>query len=168
MPMIAKTWVSTKEDAPERRDWYFVDGDSQIVGRLATQIATVLMGKHKATYTPHVDCGGYVVVTNVERVRFTGGEMQHPKVPYFSTKMANKDYASYSGFPGGRRVRSAAQVWEKRPEMILREAVRRMLPKNKLGRQMLSKLKLFVGPEHPHQAQQPQPFPEHLAPKTSK
>ena len=165
MPMLAKTWMSTKEQAPDAREWFIVDADGLIVGRLATQLATVLMGKHKATYTPHVDCGDAVIVTNVERVRFSGNEMQHTKIPYYSTKMEKKRYDSYSGFPSGRRIRTAVQVWEKNPERILREAVRRMLPKNRLGRQMLSKLKLCVGTEHPHQAQQARPLPEHLLPK---
>ncbi|APZ95009.1 50S ribosomal protein L13 [Fuerstiella marisgermanici] len=168
MPMLAKSWMAKKEQAEDIREWYVVDGDGEIVGRLASAIATVLMGKHKATYTPHVDCGGCVVVTNVEKVSFTGGEMAHPKVPYYSTKMHHKTYDSYSGFPGGRRVRSAVNVFETAPERILSEAVRRMLPKNKLGRQMLKKLKLFVGPEHTHQAQTPVPFPAHLVPKRNK
>ena len=165
MPMLAKTWMAKKEQAEELRDWYVVNADGQIVGRLATAIATVLMGKHKATYTPHVDCGGAVIVTNVEKVAFTGGQMQHPDVPYYSTKMAAKTYQSYSGFPSGRRVRSAVNVWQTAPERILREAVRRMLPKSKLGRQMLKKLKLFTGPEHSHQAQQAVDFPSHLLPR---
>jgi len=168
MPMLAKTWMSTKEEAPEAREWFIVDADGQIVGRLATQLATVLMGKHKATYTPHVDRGDAIIVTNVDRIRFSGNEMQHAKVPYHSTKMEKKEYDTYSGFPGGRRVRTALQVWEKSPERILREAVRRMLPKNRLGRQMLKKLKLYTGTEHPHQAQQPRPLPEHLLPKQKK
>ena len=165
MPMIAKTWTAKKEEADGLRDWYVVDAEGQVVGRLATQIATVLMGKHKATYTPHVDCGGNVVVTNVEKVTFTGGEMAHPEVPYYSTKMARKTYSSYSGYPGGQRVRSAVNVWQTAPERILREAVRRMLPKNRLGRQMLKKLRTFVGPEHTHQAQQPVEFPAYLTTK---
>ncbi len=165
MPMLAKTWMATKEQGPQLQDWYIIDGDAQIVGRLATQIATILMGKHKPTYTPHVDCGGNVIVTNVARLRFSGGEMQHPKVPYFSTKMQKKTYSNYTGYPSGLKVRSALHVWEKNPEKILREAVRRMLPKNKLGRQMLKKLRLFAGAEHNHQAQQPLPFPEHMLPK---
>jgi len=163
--MLAKTWMSTKEAAPDGREWFIVDADGLNVGRLATQLATVLMGKHKATYTPHVDRGDCVIVTNVERVRFSGNKMQHPQVPYHSTKMANKEYDSYSGFPSGRRVRTALQVWEKNPERLLREAVRRMLPKNRIGRQMLKKLKLYVGTEHPHQAQQARPLPDHLMPK---
>jgi len=168
MPMLAKTWVANKEQTEELRDWYVIDGEGHIVGRLASQIATVLMGKHKATYTPHVDCGGAVIVTNVEKIAFTGGEMAHSEVPYYSTKMANKTYDSYSGYPSGRRVRSAVNVWQTAPERILREAVRRMLPKNKLGRQMLKKLKTFVGPEHSHQAQQPVDFPEHLLPRRTR
>lgn len=168
MPMLAKTWVAKKEEAEDLRDWYHLDGDGQIVGRVATAIATVLMGKHKATYTPHVDCGGGVIVTNVEKVSFTGGEMAHPDVPYYSTKMARKTYDSYSGYPGGRRVRSAVNVFQTAPERILREAVRRMLPKSKLGRQMLKKLKLVVGPEHGHQAQKPEDFPQWLLPKRNK
>ena len=168
MPMLAKTWMAKSEQKEDLRDWYVLDGEGQIVGRIASQIATVLMGKHKATYTPHVDCGGAVVVTNVEKVAFSGNDMQHPDVPYFSTKMAAKTYDSYSGYPSGRRVRSAENVWQTAPDRILREAVRRMLPKNKLGRQMLKKLKLFVGPEHTHQAQQCLPFPEHLLPKKNR
>ena len=168
MPMIAKTWMAKKEQAGDLRDWYVIDGDGHIVGRLATAIATALMGKHKATYTPHVDCGAAVIVTNVEKVSFTGGEMTHPDVPYYSTKMARKTYDSYSGYPGGRRVRSAVNVFQTAPERILKEAVRRMLPKNKLGRHMLKKLKLVVGPEHGHQAQKPVDFPAHLVPKRTK
>jgi len=166
MPMFTKTWTATKEEAPESREWFVVDADGQIVGRLATCLATVLMGKHKPSYTPHVDCGDAVIVMNADRIRFSGGEMHHPKLPYYSTKMAQKQYDRYSGYPGGRRVRSAVQIWEKRPEQILKEAVRRMLPKNRLGRQMLRKLKLYTGSEHPHQAQQPRPLPDHLMPKS--
>ncbi len=165
MPRLTKTWMATKERALGSREWFTVDADGQIVGRLATQLATVLMGKHKATYTPHVECGDAIIVTNVDRVRFTGSEMQHPKLPYYSSKMANKKYVRYSGYPSGLRIRSAVQIWEKNPERILREAVRRMLPKNRLGRQMLKKLKLYTGTEHPHQAQQARPLPEYLMPK---
>lgn len=164
--MLPKTSMATKEEAPDAREWFVVDADSQIVGRLATQLATILMGKHKPGYTPHVDTGDGVIVTNVERIRFSGAAMQHTEMPYCSTKMAKKEYATYSGYPGGRRVRTGVQVWEKNPENILREAVRRMLPKSKLGRQMLKKLKLFTGPEHPHQAQQPRPLPDHLMPRS--
>jgi len=145
-------------------NWFVVDGDDQIVGRLATQIATVLMGKHKPTYTPHVDSGDCVVVVNAERVKFVGNEMTHPKHPHFSDKMSTKTYYTHSQFVGGLKATTAAKMWDKNPTEILRLAVRRMLPKNALARHMLDKLHLYVGSEHPHQAQQPQPFPEHLLP----
>ncbi len=157
---MQKTYMAKNTDVSP--DWYIVDADAQIVGRLATRIANVLMGKHKPTYTPHVDCGDYVIVLNVERVRFSGSSMQHPDHPYFSTKMLKKTYEHYTGYPSGRRVETAIQVWERKPEMILHEAVRRMLPKNKLGRQMLKKLKLHSGTEHNHQAQQPVDLPDYL------
>jgi large subunit ribosomal protein L13 len=159
-----KTWMAKKEEVCNP-DWYIVDADGHVVGRLATQIATILMGKHRPDYTPHVNGGDCVIVTNVERVRFSGGVMQHAQVPYMSTKMAEKRYARYTGYPGGHRERTAIETWQHRPEQILREAVRRMLPKNKLGRHMLTRLRLFVGTEHPHQAQQPKPFPAHLLPE---
>lgn len=152
--------MANKESVRPR--WYVVDADGEIVGRLATRLATILMGKHKPTYTPHVDCGDYVVVINAERVRFSGPPIAHESHPYFTKKMLDKEYDSYSGYPGGRTVRTAAQLLERHPERILQEAVRRMLPKNKLGRRMLKKLKLCVGSTHPHQAQQPQELPEHL------
>lgn len=152
-----------KKEAVQPR-WYVIDGDGQIVGRLASKLATVLMGKHKPSYTPHVDCGDFVIVTHVERVRFSGERLAHPTHPYFTDKMHQQTYERYSGYPGGRRVKTAAQLLETHPERILEEAVRRMLPKNKLGRKMLKKLKLVRGPHHPHQAQQPEDLPEHLRP----
>ena len=155
-----------KEDV--QSDWYVVDGDGLIVGRLATQIATVLMGKHKPEYTPHVACGDHVIVVNVERVRFSGKPLGHSEHPYFTNKVLLRTYERYSGYPSGRKVLTAAEVWKRHPERILREAVRRMLPKNKLGRRMLRRLKLYVGPEHPHEAQRPKPFPEHLLRKCGK
>lgn len=145
-----------------QNDWYVVDGTDQIVGRFATKLATILMGKHKPSYTPHVDTGDYVIVLNAHLVRFSGTEEANPNHPRFTTKMARKEYTSYSGFPSGLRVRTGAEVIEKKPDMILYEAVRRMLPKNKLGRQMLKKLRLVNGGEHGHQAQEPQPLPEYL------
>lgn len=162
MSVEQKTYMCKKEAT--QPEWYVLDADNHIVGRLAAKIAMVLMGKHKPGYTPHVDCGDYVVVVNAERIRFSGISMAHPRHPYFSKKMLNKTYDRYSGYPSGRKVRSAIEVWDRKPEMILYEAVRRMLPKNKLARVMLKKLKLCVGPEHSHQAQQPTPFPEHLLP----
>ena len=125
--------------------WLLVDASDKIVGRLATRLATILMGKHRPTYTPHVDTGDFVVVVNAEKVVFTG------------KKWDQKTYTWYTGYPGLRSI-TASQRRDLRPELILREAVRRMLPKNKLGRQMLKKLKLFVGPDHTHQAQQPEPI----------
>jgi large subunit ribosomal protein L13 len=162
MPAIPKTYMA--RPATVRPDWLILDVDNMIVGRIATQIATVLMGKHKAMYTPHVDCGDYVIVLNVERVRFSGASVSHPDHPYLTTKMMKKEYDRYTGYPGGRKILSGLEVWQRAPERILSEAVRRMLPKNKLGRQMLKKLKLYTGTNHPHQAQQPKPFPEHLLP----
>lgn len=159
---VAKSYMAKKETF--QPEWYVLDADGMIVGRLATKLATVLMGKHKPTYTPHVDTGDFVIVLNADRVRFSGTPVAHPKMPYYTKKAENKTYEHYTGYPSGRRVQSAAEVYEKHPEKILHEAVRRMLPKNKLGRQMLKKLKLVVGSEHSHQAQQPQELPEHLRP----
>ncbi|MDO5566251.1 MAG: 50S ribosomal protein L13 [Planctomycetia bacterium] len=123
--------------------WWLVDASDKVVGRLASDIAMYLMGKHRPTYTPHTDTGDFVVVTNVEKVIFTGKKWQQ------------KMYTKYTGYPG-LRSESAAERMQKKPELILREAVRRMLPKNKLARKMLDKLKLYVGDKHPHQAQNPQ------------
>jgi large subunit ribosomal protein L13 len=140
-----------------KADWMLVDAEGQVVGRLATKLATILMGKHKPTYTPHVDTGDYIVVINAEKVRFGGRKMSHPTHPNFTAKMMTKEYDHYTGFPGGRKVIPAAEMLERKPEEILRLAVRRMLPKNKLGRHMLKKLKLYRGTAHPHQSQVPQP-----------
>jgi large subunit ribosomal protein L13 len=126
--------------------WYVIDAAGQVVGRLAAQIAPILMGKHRPTYTPHIDTGDYVIVTNVDKVVFTG------------KKWRQKTYQRYTGYPGGQKEEAAWHLFERRPERILELAVRRMLPKNRLGRHMLSKLKLVVGPNHPHQAQQPIPL----------
>ena len=142
-----------------QQDWYVVDGTDRIVGRFAAKLATVLMGKHKPEYTPHVDCGDFVVVTNCEKVVFSGANAADKNHPGMTVRMARKEYDSYSGYPGGRRVRTGKELIDRKPEMILHEAVRRMLPKNKLGRQMLKKLKLVVGSEHTHQAQQPSEMP---------
>ncbi|QDU39376.1 50S ribosomal protein L13 [Maioricimonas rarisocia] len=158
--VVTKTFMEKRETVTPR--WYVVDGDGQVVGRMAVKLANVLMGKHKPTYTPHVDCGDYVVVVNADKVRFSGQPLAHDTHPYFTQKMLRKEYDRYTGYPGGRKVLTAADLLERKPEFILHEAVRRMLPKNKLGRQMLRKLKLYAGPEHPHQAQQPEDMPEHL------
>ena len=137
--------------------WLLVDADGQVVGRLAVKLATILMGKHKPTYTPHVDCGDFIVVINAEKVRFGGRRMAHATHANFTSKMLTKTYDHFTGYPGGRKVIPAAEMIERRPEEILRLAVRRMLPKNKLGRHMLKKLKLYRGTKHPHQSQVPQP-----------
>lgn len=155
---MSKTTLEKKQTVQSR--WFVVDADAAIVGRLATKLATVLMGKHKPTYTPHVDCGDFVVVVNVEKVRFSGKPVAHPTHANFTAKMEQQTYEHYTGYPGGRKIRTAAQMLEKRPEFILHEAVRRMLPKNKLGRKMLKKLKLYAGPDHPHQSQQPIDMPQ--------
>ncbi len=126
--------------------WHLVDAEDQVVGRLASRIARVLMGKHRALYTPHVDTGEFVVVVNAAKVRFTG------------RKAEQKRYYRYSGYPGGLYVRSVPDMLESKPEDILRLAVKRMLPKTRLGRAMLGKLKIYAGAEHPHAAQQPQPL----------
>ncbi len=137
-----KTYMA--KPATVERKWLLVDATDKVVGRLASEIAMILMGKHRPTYTPHVDTGDFVVVTNAEKISFTG------------KKWEQKEYAWYTGYPRQRRV-SAGDRRERKPELILREAVRRMLPKNKLGRAMLSKLKIYAGTSHPHQAQQPEP-----------
>ena len=123
--------------------WWVVDATDRVLGRLASDIAVVLMGKHRPTDTPHVDTGDYVIVVNAGKVQLSG------------KKLSQKTYTWYTGYPG-LRSESAERRMEEHPEQVLRDAVRRMLPKNKLGRKMLSKLKIFAGPEHPHQAQQPQ------------
>jgi large subunit ribosomal protein L13 len=157
-----RTTLRRKEDAAP--EWFVVDADSQIVGRLATRLATVLMGKHKPDYTPHVDTGDFVIVLNASKVRFSGKSLAHGEHPNFTVKFSKKVYERYTGYPGGRRFVSGTQMLAQHPERIITEAVRRMLPKNILGSTMLKKLKVYAGAEHPHQAQQPQKFPEHLMP----
>ena len=127
-------------------DWLLVDADDQVLGRLATKLATILMGKHKPTYTAHVLTGDYVVVVNAEKIKLTG------------RKMEQKEYDRYTYYCSGRKVTSIAEMMERHPERIIEEAVRRMLPKNKLARKMLDRLKVCVGPEHPHAAQSPKPI----------
>ena len=126
--------------------WFHVDATDQVLGRLATKIATVLMGKHKATYTPHVDTGDFVVVTNAHKIRVTG------------KKADTMIYPRYSYHPGGYKEIPFKRVLERHPERIISEAVRRMLPKNALGRRMLKKLKVYASDSHPHAAQQPAPW----------
>jgi large subunit ribosomal protein L13 len=128
------------------KQWYLVDAEAQTLGRLATQIADVLRGKGKPQYTPHVDSGDFVVVVNAEKVRVTGDKL-HTKV-----------YYRYTGYPGGLRERTLEEQLARRPEEVLRRAVRGMLPKNRLAAAQLRKLKIYAGPEHPHAAQQPRPL----------
>jgi large subunit ribosomal protein L13 len=123
--------------------WHLVDGTDKIVGRLAVVLARILVGKHRPEYTPHVDTGDFVIVVNAEKVRFSGN------------KMETKQYQWFTGYPGGRKLRGVKEMLAKKPGHVIREAVRRMMPKNKLARHQLSKLKIYAGPNHPHQAQQP-------------
>jgi large subunit ribosomal protein L13 len=139
-----KTKSVRKEDA--ENNWFVVDAAGETVGRLSSKIAHVLRGKHKACYTPHVDCGDNVIVLNAEKIRFTG------------KKMDDKVYLSYTGYPGGQKSITAKEVLAKHPERIIEKAVKGMLPKTKLGRAMYKKLFVYTGSEHPHQAQKPQPF----------
>jgi large subunit ribosomal protein L13 len=129
------------------RRWFVLDATDQVVGRLAVQIANILRGKHRPEYTPHVDTGEYVIVINAEKVRFTGKKLQ------------TKSYRWYTRHPGGLKIATARDWIEKHPDRILTEAVRRMVPRNRLGRQQMTKLKIYSGPQHPHQAQQPQQLP---------
>jgi large subunit ribosomal protein L13 len=141
---MQKTWNAKKGEV-ERR-WYLVDADGQTLGRLATRIADTLRGKGKPQYTPHVDTGDFVVVVNAEKVVVTG------------QKLDQKRYYRHSGYPGGIRSRTLREQLDRRPEEVLRVAVKGMLPKNRLARQQLGKLKIYAGPDHPHEAQAPQPL----------
>ena len=129
-----------------QRCWYLVDADGRVLGRLASRVATLLRGKHKPIYTPHVDTGDHVIVINAAKVRLTGNKRQE------------KFYAWHSGYPGGFKTIIAAKLLAQKPERVIELAVRGMLPKNKLGRAMFKKLKVYAGADHPHQAQQPTPL----------
>ncbi|HVH00627.1 MAG TPA: 50S ribosomal protein L13 [Miltoncostaeaceae bacterium] len=139
------TTLSAKPGTVQRR-WYFVDADGQNLGRLASVIAETLSGKRSPWYTRHADTGDFVVVVNAEKIAVTGN------------KLADKRYWRHSGYPGGIRSRTLGEQLERRPEEVLRRAVRGMLPKNRLGRAQLTKLKIYAGPDHPHAAQQPEPL----------
>lgn len=143
---MSKLHFTTKHanEATVKHNWYVVDGTNQTVGRMCAKIAAVLRGKNKAYYTPHVDCGDYVVVTNVEKVVFTGN------------KLEQKIYDTFSGYPGGRKEETADNLMKRRPEVVIERAVKGMLPKNRLGRKMYKKLFVYVGAGHPHTAQQPE------------
>ena len=141
---MQKTY-SAKPGEVDRR-WYVVDADGRILGRLATQIADTLRGKNKPQYTPHVDTGDFVVVVNAEKIRVTG------------KKLDEKIYYRHSGYPGGLRQRTLREQLDRRPTEVIRKAVKGMLPRNKLARQQITKLKVYAGPEHPHGAQAPEPL----------
>jgi len=137
-----KSFMAKKNQVEQK--WLLVDADGAILGRMAAKIAPILMGKNKPTYTPHVDTGDYVIVVNAEKVKLTGKKAQM------------KEYDYYTHHPGGHKYVSFEEMMEKKPEKVIELAVRRMLPKNSLGRHMLKKLKVYRGPEHDHQAQQPE------------
>ena len=136
-----KTFVAKPSD--RQRDWYVVDASGKTLGRLATQIADVLRGKRKPTYTPHIDTGDFVIVVNAEKIAVTGN------------KRADKLYHRHSGYPGGLRTRTFEQMITRRPEEVIRIAVKGMMPRNRLARKQLTKLKVYAGPQHPHIAQRP-------------
>ncbi len=139
-----KTYVPKANEISQ--DWYLVDANDQNLGRLATQIASILLGKHKPSYTPGVDTGDFVVVVNCERVRVTGN------------KLDDKKYYRHSLYPGGLKEITLRKQLQVHPDRVLRSAVWGMLPKNKLGRQLIKKVKIYAGPDHPHEAQQPKPW----------
>jgi len=141
-----KTYIPRKQDI--QRQWWMLDADGQRLGRLATRVATLLRGKHRPIYTPHLDTGDFVVVVNAEKVGFSG------------RKMDQKSYFSHSSYPGGSRFVSLRQALSLKPEWVVRRAVWGMLPHNKLGRRLIRKLKVYRGPVHPHQAQRPLPWGE--------
>ncbi len=139
-----KTFQAKKEELDHQ--WYLVDAEGKVLGRLAARLATILRGKHKPIYTPHVDTGDCVVVVNAKKVALTG------------KKMKDKIYHHYTGYPGGIREMNAEKLLAKKPTEMIRVAVKGMLPKNSLGREMLRKLKIYAGPSHPHEAQKPTPL----------
>jgi large subunit ribosomal protein L13 len=141
---MKKTYSAKPGDI--EHSWYLVDADGQTLGRMASQIASILRGKHKPIFTPHMDCGDYVIVVNAEKVHVTGNRMD------------DKMYYRHSGYPGGLKQTPLREMLKTKPEMVIEEAVRRMLPKNNLGRHMLKKLRVYAGPEHQHQAQNPEPL----------
>jgi large subunit ribosomal protein L13 len=142
---MSKLHFTTKHanEATVQRNWYVVDGTNQTVGRMCSKIAAVLRGKNKAYYTPHVDCGDFVIVINCDKVVFTGN------------KMEEKEYLTFSGYPGGLKGEAAKDLLRRRPEVVVERAIKGMLPKNRLGRKMYKKLFVYAGTEHPHTAQKP-------------
>ncbi len=142
---VTKTYQAKTGEVPQQ--WHLVDASDVVLGRLATRAATILMGKHKPQYTPHVDTGDFLVVINAEKVKING-----------TRKPEQKTYGRYSYYPGGYKEETLGSLMARKPEQVIELAVRRMLPKSKLGRHMLKKLKVYRGSEHPHQAQQPEPL----------
>jgi large subunit ribosomal protein L13 len=142
---MSKLHFTTKHanEATVKRDWYVVDGTNQTVGRVCSRIAAILRGKNKAYYTPHADCGDFIVFINADKVKFTGD------------KLEDKIYINFSGYPGGKREETAKSLLGRRPEAVIERAIKGMLPKNRLGRKMYKKLFVYAGDKHPHVAQQP-------------
>jgi large subunit ribosomal protein L13 len=143
---VARVPTYSPKASEIQRAWYVVDADGLVLGRLATEVARVLRGKHKPTFAPHLDTGDHVVIVNADKVVLTAG------------KAERKTVYRHSGYPGGLKAETFAHLLERRPEEAVRRTIRGMLPKNRLGRQMLTKLKVYAGPTHPHAAQQPQPL----------
>ncbi len=141
---MSKSYMANEQTI--ERKWFVVDAENLVLGRLSTEVATLLRGKHKPTFTPHVDCGDYVIIVNAEKVALTGN------------KLADKMYYRHSGYPGGLKSRSAERMLELQPQKVLEESIRGMLPKTRLGDDMYRKLYVYVGPEHPHQAQKPEVY----------
>ena len=148
MSMTRTTRSLSCEDARAARRWYIADAEGKVLGRLASRVASALRGKTNPRFSPHLDAGDFVVVVNAAKIRRTGD------------KLASKEYIRHSGYPGGVRRARASEVLSKHPTRLLREAVEGMLPKNRLGRRLATKLKVYAGPQHPHQAQKPVPLPE--------
>jgi large subunit ribosomal protein L13 len=142
---MSKLHFTTKHanEATVQRNWYVVDGTNQTVGRMCARIAAVVRGKNKAYYTPHVDCGDYVIVINADKIAFTGNKLQ------------DKQYINFSGYPGGKKEEAAEELLRRRPTAIVERAIKGMLPKNRLGRKMFNKVFVYAGATHPHTAQQP-------------
>lgn len=142
MNTLSYKTISAKKESVVK-NWWVVDADSRVLGRVASEVAKIIRGKHKPSFTPHIDCGDNVIVINAEKIRMTGD------------KMNSKEYISHSGYPGGQKRLSPKQVMAKKPERIFEYAVRGMLPKNRLGRQLFKNLHVYIGDQHPHEAQNP-------------
>lgn len=141
------TFIPSGANLEAQRKWYVVDAEGQSVGRLSARVAAILRGKHKATFTPYIDMGDHVVIVNAEKIIFNGGN-----------KLEAKFYRHHTGYPGGLKEISARDQLARHPERVLETAIKGMLPKNRIGRAMAKKLKIYVGPQHPHEAQKPEPL----------